>query len=65
MYLKLKNLRKKKKYTVADMGNILGISPSYYSQLENGKKKLSYKQATSIAKVFGKKPDQIFYEDDV
>ena len=65
MYLKLKALRKKKKYTVTDMANFLHISPAYYSQLENGKRKLTYKQALDIAKIFKKKPDQIFYSEDV
>jgi DNA-binding XRE family transcriptional regulator len=65
MYLKLKALRKKKKYTVADMANFLNISPAYYSQLENEKRKLTYKQALDIAKIFKKKPDQIFYPEDV
>lgn len=65
MYLKLKNLRKKKKYTVTDMANFLKMSPSYYSQIENGKRKLTYKQAKEIAQIFGKKPDQIFYTEDV
>lgn len=64
MYLKLKTLRKKKKYTVTDMAHFLNISPSYYSQIENGKRKLTYQQAKDIAKIFKKKPDQIFYTED-
>lgn len=63
MYTKLKMLRKKKKYTVDDMGKKLNISPSYYSQLENGRRNLSYDQAYKIARIFKKKPDQIFLED--
>ncbi len=63
MYKKLKELRKKKKYTVEDMGRRLDISPSYYSQLENGRRNLSYDQAYKIALIFKKKPDQIFLED--
>lgn len=60
MYTKLKELRMKKGYTVLQMSKKLGISPSYYSQLENRKRQLSYEQAYHIAKVFKKKPDQIF-----
>ncbi len=63
MYTKLKELRLKKKYTVEDMGRLLNLSSSYYWQLENGTRNLYYDQAIKIAKVFNKKPDQIFFED--
>lgn len=63
MYEKLKKNRKKEKYTIKDMSEKLMISKAYYSQIENGKKKLSYPMAISIASIFNKKPDQIFYED--
>lgn len=63
MYKKLKNLRTKKGYTVLDMAKKLNISPAYYSQLENRRRKLSYEQACEIAKIFKKKPDQIFFEE--
>ena len=56
-------MRKKKKYTVEEMGAKMDISPSYYSQLENGRRNLSYDQACKIAAIFKKKPDQIFFED--
>lgn len=61
MYKKLKELRKKKGYTVLDMANKLNMSTAYYSQLENRRRKLSYEQAVEIAKIFKKKPDQIFF----
>lgn len=63
MYKKLKELRMKKGYTVVEMGKKLNMSPSYYSQLENRKRKLSYEQAYTIAQIFKKKPDQLFYEE--
>jgi len=63
MYIKLKNLRIKKGYTVYEMAKKLNISPAYYSQLENRKRNLSYQQAYEIAKIFKKKPDQIFFEE--
>lgn len=63
MYMKLKNLRLKKGYTVYDMAKKLNMSPAYYSQLENRRRKLSYELAYEIAKVFKKKPDQIFLEE--
>lgn len=63
MYQKLKELRLKKGFTVMEMGKKLNISPAYYSQLENGRRKLSYEQAYDIAKLFRKKPDQIFLDE--
>ncbi len=63
MYLKLKQMRKKKKIRIVDMSQQLGISPAYYSQIETGKKNLSYSLAIKIAEIFNKKPDYIFYED--
>ena len=62
MYTKLKELRIKKGYTVYDMGKLLKMSPSYYSQLENRRRNLSYDQAYKIARVLKKRPDQIFFE---
>lgn len=62
MYRKLKEMRQEKGYTVAYMAKQLNISSSYYSQLENKKRQLSYEQAYKIAKIFKKKPDQIFFE---
>lgn len=63
MYLKLKNLRLEHKYTTAFMADALGISKPFYSQIESGKRRLSYDMAIRIAKVFKTKPDNIFYED--
>lgn len=63
MYQTLKDLRKKKKLTMQDMADQLGISKPFYSQLENQSRKLSYDMAVRIAQIFRKKPDQIFLED--
>lgn len=63
MYRKLKEMRKKKNYTLEDMAKRLGISKPFYSQIENQMRKLSYDMAVQIAAVFHKKPDQIFLED--
>lgn len=59
--VKLKKMRKEKNFTVYDMANKLNISPSFYSQIENKKRRLFYDTAISIAQIFGKKPDDIFY----
>lgn len=63
MNLKLKQLRLNKGYTTKDMAEKLGISKAFYCQLENNKRNLSYVMAIKIAKIFNKKPDNIFYED--
>lgn len=61
-YVKLRKLRNKKNLTYAKIAKDLNLSPSYYWQLENKKKNLYYKTAKKIAKYFGLKPDDIFYE---
>ncbi len=57
---KLKTLRKEQGYTIYDMANKLGITASYYSQLENKKKRLFYDMACKISNIFNMKPDSIF-----
>ena len=63
MNSKLKKLRLKNNYTSKDIANILGISKPFYSQIENGRRRLSYDMAVKIASIFKMKPDEIFYED--
>lgn len=60
---KLKELRILNNYTVVEIAKIIGISPTYYWQIENKKRRLYYEVAVKIAKVFNKKPDEIFYEE--
>lgn len=59
---KLKELRKKHNYTIAEMAKLAGISPTYYWQIENKQRRLYYQIAIDIAKVFNLKPDDIFYK---
>ena len=59
----LKAIRAKNKFTCEYMADYLNISKPFYWQIENGKRRLSYKMAVKIAKVFNLKPDDIFYED--
>ncbi|MBP3460894.1 MAG: helix-turn-helix transcriptional regulator [Bacilli bacterium] len=63
MNLKLKELRIKYKYTSKDIADILGISKPFYSQIENGRRRLSYDMAVKISKIFKMKPDELFYDD--
>jgi len=51
-------------YTHQVMANLLGISKSYYCQLENGKRTLSYKMAYDISKILNIKPDELFYDTE-
>lgn len=59
----LKKIRLKNNYTSKDIADILGISKPFYSQIENGRRRLSYDMAVRIASIFKMKPDEIFYED--
>lgn len=63
MYDKLKSMRELKGLKVAEVADYCGISKSYYSQIENGKRRLYYNLAVKISAVFGLKPDDLFYED--
>ena len=58
---KLKKIRKKHNYTIYDMAKILKITPSFYSQIENKKRRLFYDTAIKISAIFNMKPDEIFY----
>ena len=58
---KLKKIRKEKQYSIYDMAKKLNITPSFYSQIENKKRRLFYDMALKIAAIFNMKPDDIFY----
>ena len=60
---RLIELRKQKKLTVIEISKLIGISATYYWQIENKKRRLYYELAVKIAKVFNKKPDEVFYEE--
>jgi putative transcriptional regulator len=61
---KLKQIRKDNNYTIYDMAKILKITPSFYSQIENKKKRLFYDMAIKISAIFNMKPDEIFYTNN-
>ena len=61
VYEKLHNLRLEKGISNKDMAGMLGISQSFYSQIEHKSRTLTYKMAVKIANIFGKKPDDIFF----
>lgn len=59
----LKKVRTTNGMTCQLMADILEISKSYYWQIENNYRKLSYEMAVKIANIFKTTPDKIFYED--
>lgn len=62
----MENLRKyriENNLSHQDMGDLLGISKTFYWQIENGKRRLSYERAMKIAKIFKVTPDELFYDD--
>lgn len=61
---KLKEIRKQRNYTIYDMAKILKITPSFYSQIENKKRRLFYDTAVKISAIFNMKPDELFYTNN-
>lgn len=61
----LRKIRIKRGFTIYDMAEKLHISPAFYSQIENKKRKLSYDMAYLIAKIFNLRPDDIFYDNTI
>ena len=60
---KLQQYRLKYHYSCQDMADKLNISKSFYWQIENRKRRLSYEIALKIANIFKVKPDILFYEE--
>ncbi len=61
---KLKFIRTTNNITIKKMAEIIGISYTYYWQIENKERNLYYSLAVKISKVFKLKPDDIFYDWD-
>ena len=62
---KLKRAREESGLTMEKVADEIGITKSYYSMIENGKRGLSYPMAVKIAQVFGKEPDDIFLHSEL
>ena len=60
---KLKTLRKTNNYSTQQMADMLKISKTFYWQIENNKRRLSYDMAIRIASIFNLKPDNLFFDD--
>ena len=61
-YQKLYLERKRRNLSYEDMSKMLGLSKTYYWQIENKKRRLFYDLAVKIAEIFQLKPDDLFYE---
>lgn len=62
--IRLKQIRKELRLTIYDMARNLGITASFYSQIENGKRRLFYDTAIKIGIIFNMRPDELFYTDE-
>ena len=60
---KLQLIRNNKNISYKNMSEMIGVSKTYYWQIENGKRRLTYEFAKKIASIFNLKPDDIFYEE--
>lgn len=58
---KLKQIRTEFGYTYQKMAELLKISKTFYWQIENSQRTLTYQMAKRIADIFKKKPDDLFY----
>lgn len=58
----LKKIRVSNGFSMQYMANILDISKTFYWQIENGRRRLSYVMAVKIAEIFSLKPDDLFYQ---
>ncbi|NLL44880.1 MAG: helix-turn-helix transcriptional regulator [Mollicutes bacterium] len=59
----LETKRKEFNYSYKNMADMLKISKTYYWQLENKKRRMSYEMAVKIADIFNLKPDDLFYNE--
>ena len=60
---KLKAFRMQRNYSCQTLARLLKISKTYYWQVENGKRRLTYDLALKIAEIFLVTPDSIFYDE--
>lgn len=56
----LKELRESNRKTLADVAGVIGLSMSYISMLENGKRSLNIEVAAELAKIYRTNIDVIY-----
>jgi len=59
----LKKIRKEKGFTIYDIAYQLKITPPFYSQIENGKRRLFCDTLLKIAQILEESPDFLVYND--
>ena len=64
MYPRLKELREEKKYTLRDMGELLGVSYQAYSNYENGHREPSISILEKISSIYDVSIDYIVGNSD-
>lgn len=60
---KLRRIRRQKNMSIYEMAEYLRITPAYYSQLENKRRRLFYDLAIKISAIFCLHPDDLFYPE--
>jgi len=60
---KVVEVRKANGFSLQDMADVLGVSKTFYWQIENEKRRLSYINAIKIANKLNVKPDFLFYDE--
>lgn len=53
MQLRIKELRKEREWTVEHLADLVGLSKSYVSEIENGKKQANQARIKKFAEAFG------------
>jgi len=62
---KLRETRLEKKLSQKEISEMIGISESYYCQLETGVRRMSLPVALKIASILGKSLDALFMPSDL
>lgn len=63
--LKLQYLRKRKGYNQKDMAELLGVSPSHYSQIERGLRRMPLEMAKEIKRLLDVNYIEDLFDDAV
>lgn len=64
MKLNIRQIRKAKKFTQDDLAKIAGVSPSYLSEIETGRKPINSARLQKIADALGVSPTALISDDD-
>ncbi len=59
----LKEKRIEQNLSYQEMADKLSICKTFYWQIENGQRRLTYIMAKEIAKIFNSMPDELFFKD--